>query len=105
MKPGEIYYADNPEAGWHRIIVVSREPLNRGRTIVAVPVTSKRFDVRSQLRNCVPFRAGQFGMTEDCVAQCELVSIVPTQSIEIASGPIATISDDVVRSIIHAIGY
>ena len=44
-------------------------------------------------------------MTEDCVAQCELVSIVPTQSIEIASGPIATISDDVLRSIIRAIGY
>ena len=27
--------------------------------------------VRGTLPNCVPFRAGQFGFTSDCVAQCE----------------------------------
>jgi mRNA-degrading endonuclease toxin of MazEF toxin-antitoxin module len=71
MEPGEIYLADFPEAGPHPVIVVSREELNRGHYALVVVCTSARFAVRSQLASCVPFHAGQFGFTADCVAQCE----------------------------------
>lgn len=76
MEPGEIYMADFPEAGPRPIIVVSREDLNRGHYVLAVLCTSSRFSIRSKLPNSVPFQAGQFGFTKDCVAQCEnLLSI------------------------------
>ncbi len=71
MEPGEIYLADFPEAGPHPVIVVSREELNRGHYALVVVCTSARFAVRSQLASCVPFHAGQFGFSADCVAQCE----------------------------------
>ncbi|MGL6097253.1 MAG: hypothetical protein ACRC7O_15825 [Fimbriiglobus sp.] len=48
---------------------MSREDLNRGRYALAVVCTSARFAVPSTLPNLVPFRAGQFGFTTDCVAQ------------------------------------
>ena len=68
MEPGEIYLADFPDAGPHPVIVVSREELNRGHYVVVVVCTSSRFDARSQLPSCVPFKAGRFGFTVDCVA-------------------------------------
>jgi mRNA-degrading endonuclease toxin of MazEF toxin-antitoxin module len=71
IQPGEVYMADFGPAGPHPVIVVSREELNRGRYALAVVCTSARFAVRSKLSNCVPFQAGAFGFTADCVAQCE----------------------------------
>lgn len=71
IRPGEIYMAEFDQAGPHPVIVVSREDLNRGRYALVVVCTSARFAVRSTMPNCVPFRAGEFGFTADCVAQCE----------------------------------
>lgn len=71
--PGEIYLADFDEEGVRPVVVVSVELLNRGRYAVVVVFTSGKFDLRSKLPNCVPFRAGQFGLTVDCVAQCEMI--------------------------------
>jgi len=68
---GEIYMADFGPAGPHPVIVVSREELNRGYYALVVVCTSARFATRSKLANCVPFQAGEFGFTVDCVAQCE----------------------------------
>jgi hypothetical protein len=41
--PSEIYLADFPEAGPHRVIIVSREDLNRGNYALVVVCTSTRF--------------------------------------------------------------
>jgi len=71
IMPGGIYMADFGPEGPHPVIVISRADLNRGRYVLAVVCTSTRFAVRSTLPNCVPFPAGEFGFTKDCVAQCE----------------------------------
>lgn len=71
MQQGEVYLADFPDAGIHPVIVVSRENLNHGNYALVVVCTSARFELRRTLPNCVPFRAGQFGFTKDCAAQCE----------------------------------
>jgi mRNA-degrading endonuclease toxin of MazEF toxin-antitoxin module len=71
IRPGEIYLADFEEMEPHPIVVVSREELNRGNWVAAVLTTSKRFEERSKQPHCVPFRAGEFGLTRDCVAQGE----------------------------------
>lgn len=84
MKPGELYYADLYEAGVRPVLIISREPLNRGGYAVVVPITSSHFDRRSHLPNCVPFRAGQFGLTKDSVAQCEAILSIERSQIDAA---------------------
>jgi len=105
IRPGEIYTADFDVAGPHRVIVISREDLNRGRYVLSVVCMSSRFASRSTLPNCVPFRAGQFGFTVDCVAQCEnIVSIEKTQ-LDLAAGPVGVFDEVTMRDLIRAIGH
>jgi mRNA-degrading endonuclease toxin of MazEF toxin-antitoxin module len=106
MEPGEIYLADFPEAGPHPVIVVSREELNRGDYALVVVCTSARFAVRSQLASCVPFRAGRFGFTTDCVAQCEnILSIEKRRLDRAAAGRIGVLDEMAWRDVVKAIGY
>jgi mRNA-degrading endonuclease toxin of MazEF toxin-antitoxin module len=103
MNPGEIYMADLGEATPHPVIVVSREELNRGDRAIVVLCTSQKFAVRSTLAHCVPFRAGQFGFSKDCVAQCENIFIVDKASLD--ASPIGVLDDVALRDIVKAIGH
>ena len=103
--PGEIYTADFPQAGPHRVIVVSREDLNRGNYALVVVCTSARFAVRRNLPKCVPFQAGQFGFTADCVAQCENVLSIDKAQLDLAAGPVDKLDDAALRDVTKAIGY
>ena len=100
--PGDLYWAQL-ESGLRRpFVVVSRECLNRGQYIVAVPVTSANLDVRWSLPNVVPFRTGDFGLTKNCVAQCEAITIVERDLLD--PQPFARLSDEVWRQVVRAIG-
>jgi mRNA-degrading endonuclease toxin of MazEF toxin-antitoxin module len=105
VRPGEIHLAEFPEAGRHPVIVVSREELNRGDYVLAVFCTSARFAVRSKLPNCVPYAAGQFGFTADCVAQCENVLSIEVSQLDLSAGPIGVLNESALRDVIRAIGY
>ena len=105
IRPGEIYMADFGPAGPHPVIVVSREELNRGRYALAVVCTSARFAVRSKLSNCVPFQAGNFGFTADCVAQCENIFSIDQAHIDLATGRIGTLDDSTFQKVVRSIGY
>ncbi|QDV35229.1 type II toxin-antitoxin system PemK/MazF family toxin [Tautonia plasticadhaerens] len=65
IRPGEVHITDFEQAGSHPVIVVSREPLNRGRYALVIVCTSARFAFRRTLPNCVPFQAGRFGFSAD----------------------------------------
>lgn len=67
--------------------------------------TSTHFAVRSKLPNCVPFRAGDFGFTTDCVAQCENMLALPVGQVDLATGPIGTLDAVALRSVVKAIGH
>ena len=67
--------------------------------------TSARFGVRSQLPNCVPFRAGDFGFSVDCVAQCENLLSIDLAQIDRAEGPLGILDAATMREVIKAIGY
>ncbi len=71
IQPGEIYLADFEEMEPHPIVIVSREELNRGNWVAGVLITSKRFEDRSKQPQCVSIRAGEFGLSKNCVAQGE----------------------------------
>ena len=105
IQPGEVYTADLDQAGPHPVIVVSRESLNRGRYAVVVVCTSARFATRKGLPHCVPFRAGQFGFTADCVAQCENILSIDHAQLDLASGPTGTLDELSLRDVIKAIGF
>jgi mRNA-degrading endonuclease toxin of MazEF toxin-antitoxin module len=105
IQPGEVYMADFSQAGPHPVIVVSREDLNRGNYALAVVCISARFTVRSTLPNCVPFRAGQFGFSTNCVAQCENVLSIEKTQLDLAAGPVGRLDDVALRDVIKAIGY
>ncbi|HEX6987217.1 MAG TPA: type II toxin-antitoxin system PemK/MazF family toxin [Planctomycetaceae bacterium] len=102
MKPGEIHFADL-DAGRRPAIVVSREHLNRGDYVVVVLCTSADFESRSKLANCVPFRAGEFGFTKDCVAQCEAILFMLKARLD----PDLTgiLDETALRDVIRAIGF
>jgi mRNA-degrading endonuclease toxin of MazEF toxin-antitoxin module len=103
MDPGEVYMADLGEAMPHPVIIVSREDLNRGDRAVAVACTSQKFGVRAKLAHCVPFQAGQFGFTKNCVAQCENILVVDKASLD--SNPIGQSDEVALRDVIKAIGH
>ncbi len=105
IRPGEIYMADFAEAGPHPVIVLSREELNRGRYALVVVCTSARFAARSQLPSCVPFHAGDFGFTADCVAQCENLLSIELAQLDFTDGPLGMLDDIAFREVIKAIGY
>jgi mRNA-degrading endonuclease toxin of MazEF toxin-antitoxin module len=105
IEPGEIYLYADPSIPPHPIVVVSREDLNRGDRVVAVIITSTKFAVRSPLANCVVLKAGQFGMTKDCVVQGESLFNAVVLHMDLAVGPIGKLDDLTMRDIIKAIGY
>ena len=102
IRPGEIYMADFGQAGPHPVIVMSREELNRGRYALVVVCTSARFAVRSKLSNCVPFQAGDFGFTVDCVAQCENILSIDQGQLDLAAGPMGTLNEAALQKVIKA---
>jgi mRNA-degrading endonuclease toxin of MazEF toxin-antitoxin module len=85
--------------------VVSREALNRGRYALVVACTSARFNSRSKLPICVPFRAGQFGFSFDCVAQCENILSVEKSQLDLGAGPLGPLDAAASREVVMAIGY
>jgi mRNA-degrading endonuclease toxin of MazEF toxin-antitoxin module len=105
IQQGEIYDYSDPTIPPHPVLVVSREELNRGDRVVAVIITSKKFAVRSLLANCVALRAGQFGMTKDCVVQGETVFAAPLIHLNLTAGPVGKLDDLTMREVVKAIGY
>ncbi len=105
IQPGEIYMADVPPGQQHRIVIVSREELNRGKYVVAALITSKKFAIRSTLANWVPLKAGQFSLHQDSVVQGESAGPIRVDRLELAGGPLAKLDDITFRDVIKAIGY
>jgi mRNA-degrading endonuclease toxin of MazEF toxin-antitoxin module len=104
-RAGEIYWALLEGPVRRPVIVVSREELNRGRYVVVVPLTSQRLEQRRALPNCVPLRAGQFGLTKDCAAQAEAVAQVHQDELDLEPGPIGILDPTTFRALLKAIGY
>ena len=103
INPGEIYLID-AESGMRPAVIVSREELNRGRWVVAVPITSARFAVRSALPRCVAVQAGEFGLTKDCVAQAEAITFLELSDLDSDTGPIGTLDEARFRDLMCAVG-
>jgi len=100
IQPGEIYLADFDEIEPHPVVVVSREELNRGNWVASVLITSKQFEERSKQPHCVPFRAWEFGLSTDCVAQCESLFSIRREEL---GDHLGTLDDERWRSLVKAL--
>jgi mRNA-degrading endonuclease toxin of MazEF toxin-antitoxin module len=99
---GELYWADSQSEAPHPVIVVSRTDLNRGDYAVAVPLTSANLERRWNAPNTVPFKSGQFGLTKDCVAQCEAITLLNKSRPD--PRPFGQLNDEAWRDLVRAIG-
>jgi mRNA-degrading endonuclease toxin of MazEF toxin-antitoxin module len=105
VKPGQIYWALLEGPSRRPVIVVSREELNRGEYVVAIPFTSRHLETRRHLPNCVPFHEGQFGLSKTCVAQAEGIAQVSKDELDLAGGPIGEVDAEALRSVMQAVAY
>ncbi len=103
--PGEIYWAEFADGHLRPVITIARESLNRGNQVQIVPLTSRRVEFRSQFPNCVSFAAGEFGLTKDCVAQAEMLTVLPKEKLRLDKEPLGILDDVRFRDLVRAIGY
>lgn len=103
VRPGEIYWVDTA-AGKRRAVIISREELNRGRWVVAVLITSTHYPARSALPHCVAFRAGEFGLTRDCVAQAETITYLESSDLDMDAGALGVLDEPRMRDLVRAVG-
>ena len=103
--PGDIYWSITNGGNPRPVIVVSRQELNRGEYIVAVPVTSTRLEQRWTLPNCVTFKAGEFGFRVNCVVQVESITLFEKTELDLYNGPLERLDDERMREVVRAIGY
>jgi mRNA-degrading endonuclease toxin of MazEF toxin-antitoxin module len=101
--PGEIYKAEFPRGHDARILIVSRESLNRGEQVIAVNITSVDVDKRSQYPNCVRIDAGNFGLEKDSIVQCE--NILALRKVRIDAAPVGILDPGTMRTVLKALAY
>jgi mRNA-degrading endonuclease toxin of MazEF toxin-antitoxin module len=103
-KPGQIYKiwldGDTPKF----VIVVSREELNRGEQCITVMLTTQKVAERSRLDNYVYFKAGEFGLTKNCVAQCESLTGTSYTWFDDDVGLVGTLDADRWEELVDALG-
>ena len=104
LEAGGIYRIDL-DGDKKYVLVVSREELNRGNGFTSVLFTTKRLKHRATLPNCVYFSAGEFGLTEDCVAKCDDIAYTELKDVDQERGLVGKLDDWKMREVIKAIGH
>lgn len=105
---GEVYRLKSDQVGKARpILVVSITSLNSGTTCSAIPFTTQKLFERRRLPSCVSFNAGESGLTDDCVAKADDLSLLRICDIRINEGPLGEVVDrmpEIERAIAHCLG-
>jgi len=103
-RQGDVYRVIQGAEADHFAIVVSHAKFNRGSYIVAVPVTTKRIEQRKALPNCVFFASSDYCFSQECVARCEIISLLLKSDIDVASGPLARLTKEDIGRMVAAVG-
>lgn len=99
--PGELYLTDIGGAHDRRVVVASREDLNRGTFIFVVPFTTGRLAERRRLSNCAEFDAGRYSIVDrPCVAQADALQPVRP---DLLRGPFDRLSSNDFNRVLAAI--
>lgn len=101
LLPGELYLTDIGSTQDRRVVVVSREQLNRGTFVFVVPFTTGRLAERRLLSNCAEFGAGDYSVIDrPCVAQADTLQPVRPDMLR---GPFDRLSANDLNRVLAAI--
>ncbi|MEX0718842.1 MAG: type II toxin-antitoxin system PemK/MazF family toxin [Planctomycetaceae bacterium] len=105
-KRGELYRLKPDALGRRRpIVIVSRNRLNGGHSVLAIPFYSQQLAKRVAQEWCVAFDRGDGGLDKPCVAKCDQLSLIDKLDIDLAAGPIGTFDAQQMRRLIDAVKW
>ena len=102
---GQIYFLPFGEGKRRPVVIVSRDSLNAGDSILIVPFTSQKLPERRQQAQCVFFEAGKYGLSEDCVAKTDEITRIPKSAIDWSRGVIGRLPNEEMLRIVRAVRY
>jgi mRNA-degrading endonuclease toxin of MazEF toxin-antitoxin module len=94
IKRGQVFVLKPDQDGKERpLVIVSHDVLNGGHSVLAVPFYSQQIEKRQKQPWCAFFKAGEGGLSKDCVAKADELSLIDKLNINIAKGPIGTFDE------------
>ena len=103
---GELFLLKPDHLGKQRpVVIVSRDALNGGHSVLAVPFYSQQLSKRQAQSWCAFFRAGEGGLSLDCVAKTDEVSLIDKLDVDLAAGPIGRFDKSQLDRVIQAIKW
>jgi mRNA-degrading endonuclease toxin of MazEF toxin-antitoxin module len=106
VQRGQIYTLPPDEDGKERpVVIVSRDNLNAGHSVLAIPFTSQQLDKRRQQPWCVLFRTGEGGLSKDCVARCDQITLFRKGDINTAKPPLGRLTAAQMQRIVDAVRH
>ncbi|HEX7380253.1 MAG TPA: type II toxin-antitoxin system PemK/MazF family toxin [Pirellulales bacterium] len=106
MERGQVFLL-NPDAdGKQRpMVVVSRDELNRGHSVIVMPCYSQQLDKRSKLRYCVFLEAGEGGLDKDCVVKADEIATLDKTRFDATRGALGRLKPKRMAEIAAALRY
>ena len=98
-------YSEKEKRKQRPIVIVSRDDLNKGDYVTAVPFYSQQLEKRKGHRSAVFFEAGAYGLDRDCVAKCDEVSQIEKAELPLRRGPIGRVPEEKMQLIVDAIRF
>lgn len=106
MERGQLYLLKpDPEGKQRPVVIVSRDDLNRGHSVVAMPCYSQQLEKRSKLKYCVLLHAGDGNLDKDCVVKADEISYLEKAELDLNRGPIGRLKPDKMAQIMTALRY
>lgn len=87
------------------IVIVSRDELNRGDRVLAVPFYSQQVEKRAKQSWCAQFKAGEGGLKKDCVAKGDEIQLIDPIEILWRRGRLGRFSADQMNRVITAVRH
>lgn len=104
--PGELYYLKRDSADKRRpIVIMSREELNRGYTVLAIPCSASHVEKKRKRQSCAFFQKGEGGLRFDSVAMADKIALVEKSEILLSGGPIGMFNDNQMQRIFAALQW
>lgn len=106
LQYGEVYRLKHDAVGKPRpFVVVSRNELNRGNTVIGIPFSSNNLAKKRQQPSCAFFAQGEGGLTADCVAMTSEIATVFLSNIQFSAGPLGTFDDAQMERLFEALKW
>jgi len=84
---GDVYRLKQDESGKPRpVVIVSRQQMNAGISVVVVPFTTQQMDKRVHQPSFVLFDAGEGGLPERCLAKCGDIGLIKISALQLQIG-------------------